>query len=185
VERSFVDEAQNLRILPNPDIDRTTTTSNKNQFTRSEKDMFKALRTVSEVFPGPNHHRSEDANILIILLSFLSTSGKITKEFLSRGATPRVRWSSDGMTVETAATGIGLTSELCNLLSDLPRLDNAFDDLETRAIVSKHADETYSLSSTIPHRLHRELSVEQLSYWKCQALIVVYRTIPWKYIEPL
>lgn len=203
VERSFIDETHKLTLHQNTNIDMTKLPgSNKNNFTPSGMNMCtctalrrfpdallssmtSSLTTLSGAIPESNHICSEDANILLLLLSFLDTAEKIPVELLSRGATPRKRWSSQGMIEETSAIDAGLSPEICSLLSDIPRLGNAFKILEMRAIVSKHADQAYILTKSISHLLHGELSAQQLSFWKLQALIVAYRAIPWKYIEPM
>ncbi|KND92894.1 hypothetical protein TOPH_02403 [Tolypocladium ophioglossoides CBS 100239] len=52
-----------------------------------------SLAAVSEAVPGSSSIRSEDANILLVLLSFLSPSEEIPLDLLFRGAMPRRRWT--------------------------------------------------------------------------------------------
>ncbi|KAI9146641.1 Calcium-dependent protein kinase 1 [Paramyrothecium foliicola] len=125
---------------------------------------------------------SEDAKVLLCLLSFLSTSDKIPLD-LVRGALPRKRWNEHGEIEEVNAVHIGLDPELRGLLSDAPRLSNAFDELDSSLATSKHGDHTYTLNEAVASRVRGELDAEHFSFWKRQALIITYRAIPWKYIE--
>lgn len=82
------------------------------------------------------------------------------------------------------AVPAGLAPELYNLLSDIPRLDNAFHELNLSSAVLKNSDQTYTLDEIVASRIRERLSTENLSFYNHQALIVAYRAIPWKYIEP-
>ncbi|KAI5455731.1 hypothetical protein BGZ63DRAFT_368306 [Mariannaea sp. PMI_226] len=142
-----------------------------------------SLAAVSESVPGSSHIHSEDANILLVFLSVLAISEKIPLDLLFRGATPRRRWNVYGEIEEVDAVPAGLAPELCSLLSDIPRLDNAFHELGLSTAVSKKSDQTYILDEAVASRIRERLSTENLSFFNCQALIVAYRAIPWKYLE--
>jgi hypothetical protein len=142
----------------------------------------------------PNHHgglrpwqsdiRSEDASTLLILLSFLK-SEKIPLELLFRGATPRKRWNVQGEIEEVDAIHTGLVPESGSLLSDVTRLSNAFHGLDLLSTVSKNSDQTYTVDEAVVARIRESLSPELHSFWRFQALVIVSRSTPWKYIEKL
>ncbi|KND92895.1 hypothetical protein TOPH_02403 [Tolypocladium ophioglossoides CBS 100239] len=73
---------------------------------------------------------------------------------------------------------------MVSLLSDTLRLGNAFHELDQSSTVSKNSDQTYILTVAIAGCIRESLSPEHLSFWREQALIVAYRAIPWKYVEP-
>ncbi|KAF5974095.1 hypothetical protein FBULB1_7927 [Fusarium bulbicola] len=128
---------------------------------------------------------SEDASILLAFLSVLAVSEKVPLDLLSRGATPRRRWNMHGEMEEVDTIPSGLVPELCSLLSGTSRLSDAFHELELSSAVSKNIDETYTLDEIIASRIRVRLSPENRLFYRSQALVVVYRAIPWKYIEPV
>jgi hypothetical protein len=85
---------------------------------------------------------------------------------------------------EIDALGTGLASELAKLLSDNQRLDNAFQELNRSSIVSKYAEDTYKLDESVSRRVRAHFSPQDDLFWTLQALIVAYRAVPWKYLEP-
>lgn len=131
---------------------------------------------------GSGSALSDDANTLLVLLSFLSTPDKIPLE-LFRGAMPQKRWTTLGEIHELDAIEVGLDPKLRELLSDNPKLTSSFHELELLLAVSKGEDQTYTLNEDVARRAREKLSTEDHSFWRCQALIVAYRAIPWKYIE--
>ena len=133
--------------------------------------------------PGSIDIRSEDAKVLLILLSFLATSEKIPLDLLFRGATPRKRWNELGEIEEVDAIHAGLVPELGSLLSDIPRLNNTFHELVLSSAVSENSDQVYTVDEAVA-RVHESLSPELHSFWRYHALVIAYRAIPWKYIEP-
>jgi hypothetical protein len=142
-----------------------------------------SLAAVSKAVHGRSNTHSEDAGILLILLSFLK-SEKIPLELLSCGATPRKRWNVQGEIEEVDAIHAGLVPELGSLLSDVTRLNNAFHELDISSVVSKDLDHTYRVDDAVVGRIHRSLSPELHYFWRFQALVIVFRSISWKYIEP-
>jgi hypothetical protein len=142
-----------------------------------------SLAAVSEAILGSSHIHSEDANILLTLLSFFTTSEKIPLDLLFRGGTPRRRWTVQGEIEGVDTFHAGLAPELGSLLSDIQRLGNAFHELDLSSAVSKNSDETYTLNEAVAGRVRGSLSPELLYFWRYQALTVAYRAIPWKYIE--
>ncbi|KAF5619782.1 hypothetical protein F52700_11610 [Fusarium sp. NRRL 52700] len=144
-----------------------------------------SIAAVSETFPGSNGGYSEDASILLAFLSVLAVSEKVPLDLLSRGAAPRRRWNMRGEIEEVDAVAAGLAPEVYSLLSGSSRLSDAFHELELSSAVSKNVDETYNLDESIASRIRERLLPEDLLFFRTQALIVVYRAIPWKYIEPV
>jgi hypothetical protein len=143
-----------------------------------------SLNAASKTLPRPSNTHSEDANILLVLLCFLATREKIPVNLLFRGAKPQKRWNVHGQVEEMDAICAGLDSELGRLLSDIPRLSSAFNELDLSSVVSKHSDQTYTVDEAVVGRIRKGLSPELHAFWRCQALILAYRSIPWKYIEP-
>lgn len=142
-----------------------------------------SLAAVSDDILGPGGVHSEDAKLLLLLLSFLSTSDKIPVN-LFRGAVPRKRWNAQGKIEEVDAVHAGLAPELRSFLSHTPRLSNSFHELDLLSAISKnHHDQTYTLDDALASRVRERLRLEDHSFWRCQALLVAYRAIPWKYIE--
>jgi hypothetical protein len=126
---------------------------------------------------------SDDAKRLLLLLSFLAAE-EIPVDLLVRGATPRRRWDIQGEIEGVDALRAGLDPELGSFLSDTLRLSNAFFELDLLSAVSKNSGQTYTLNEAVAGRIHESLPPEHRSFWRCQALVVAYRAIPWKYIEP-
>ncbi|GAB0132576.1 hypothetical protein EsDP_00001008 [Epichloe bromicola] len=142
-----------------------------------------ALSATSEAVCG--RLQSEDARILLALLSFFSTLDKIPANLLSRGTAPCKRWTSQGGIEEVDANHMGLPPELQALLSDTTRLEHSFRTLELSSAVTKHHDQTYTIDNTVTSHIHERLPAEDLCFWRHQAVVVVYRAVPWKYIEPV
>ncbi|RSL49133.1 hypothetical protein CEP53_009263 [Fusarium sp. AF-6] len=105
-------------------------------------------------------------------------------DLLSRGAAPRKRWTTLGGIEEVDAVHTGLAPELRSLLSDDKRLESVFDGLGLSSVVSRDHDQNYTLDETIASHARESVPAEDFPFWRCQALIVSYRAIPWKYIEP-
>ncbi|KAF2787055.1 hypothetical protein K505DRAFT_354071 [Melanomma pulvis-pyrius CBS 109.77] len=143
----------------------------------------RSLTAMSEAVPGSSFKHSEDANTLLIVLSFFSTSEKIPLDLLPRGAAPRKRWTEQGVVVQVDAIRDGLVPELCSLLLDMPRLSEALQELESSASIVLDSKEIYTLNEAVANCVCKKLSAEHFSFWKCQALIVTYRAVPWKYLE--
>ncbi|PTD04502.1 hypothetical protein HYE67_001031 [Fusarium culmorum] len=142
-----------------------------------------ALEAASQSLFDESSNRSEDASVLLVLLSFFSHCEKIPLDLFVRGSTPRKRWTVEGNIEFANATRVGLASELVDLLSDAQRLTRAFDELCQSAAVLRYPDETYHLNEDMSARVHRSLVPDTLPFWRQQALVVAYRAIPWKYIE--
>lgn len=139
--------------------------------------------SVSEAIAKLSDNHSEDANILLVLLSFLSTSENVPLHLLFRGATPRRRWTVSGDVKDSGPIHAGLAPQLGSFLSDIRRLGNAFHELELSSAVSEDSDQIYTVNDAVVRRVQEGLSSECVHFWRCQALIVAYRAIPWKYLE--
>lgn len=126
----------------------------------------------------------DDAHILLALLSFFPTTEKVPLDLLVRGATPRQRWTAQGEIEELQAIENGLCPELQTLLSDVSRVRDAFDVLQSQSVVSL-LDQACLVHEQIVCRVRETLPTEYTVFWRCQALIVSYRAIPWKHIESL
>ncbi|KAH8722857.1 hypothetical protein GQ44DRAFT_729252 [Phaeosphaeriaceae sp. PMI808] len=117
-------------------------------------------------------------------MSFLPTCKEVPLELLFRGATPRRRWTVQGEGEESDAIASGLCLELQNLLSDQSKMLNAVQELDLLPAASGF-DQPYGLNEQVTLRVRENVPIEQVLFWRCQALIVVYRAIPWKYLEPI
>lgn len=126
---------------------------------------------------------SEDAGLLLVLLCFLANS-EVSLYLPFRGANPRRRWDEHGEIGETDALCSGLHSELVHLLSNIVKLGNALDELVSLSVISRNADQTYMVDQAVVTRVSDSLPPELHSFWRLQALVVAYRSIPWKYLEP-
>lgn len=201
VEDPFLDETHlfpsnpklilNTKDMPQPNQGSLTSTPPSTSLDLSAKfeadpDFWKlqSLKAATEALPRLSDANLDDANLLLVFLCFLADHEKISVDFLFRGATPRKRWSEHGGIEEMDANRAGLSQELARLLSDISRLSNAFHELELLSVVSKHSDQTYTVDEVVVGHIRASLSPELLSIWRGQALIVAYRSIPWKYIEP-
>lgn len=142
-----------------------------------------ALEAVSSYLFDEHSSRSEDASILLVLMSFFSPYDKIPLDLLVRGSTNRRRWTADGKIETVDAIPVGLVPELAELLSDASRLSNIFEELCRVSAILKYSDDAYHLNEDMSARIHESLDPKGLSFWRQQALIVAYRAIPWKYIE--
>lgn len=127
---------------------------------------------------------NDDARILLVLLSFFPTTEKVPLDLLIRGAAPRQRWTAQGEIKELQAVERGLCLELQTLLSDVSRVRDAFDVLQSQSVVSL-LDQACSVHEQVSCRVRETIPNEYAVFWRGQALIVSYRAIPWKHIEPL
>jgi hypothetical protein len=142
-----------------------------------------ALEAASHFLYDESSTRSEDASVLLVLLSFFSPYEKIPFDLCARGSTPRKRWTVEGEIELVDATKVGLAPGLIDLLADTQRLTQAFVELCQSAAIFIYPDETYHLNEDMSARVHRSLASDALPFWRQQALIVAYRAIPWKYLE--
>lgn len=78
----------------------------------------------------------------------------------------------------------GLEPELANLLSDTLKLTRAFHNLTQISAVSEFADHSYTVIGSTPDRILETLNPELQSFWRRQALIVAYKSVSWRYLEP-
>ncbi|KAI3320953.1 hypothetical protein HD806DRAFT_504076 [Xylariaceae sp. AK1471] len=140
------------------------------------------LHVASEVIFKPGVTFSHDAQLVLLLSSFLSTSEKIHRHLLLRGAACRGRWSEQG---EIEEVGADCADDLSALLSDTQRVAHALYELNQASEVLEHFDQTYRMNEATAARIHAALSAEQRLFWKHQALVIVYRAIPWNYIESI
>lgn len=123
-----------------------------------------------------------DGMLLLILLCFFS-SCKMSLDLLSRGGSPRRRWAKDGEIEEVSARHVGLLTDLERLLSDDSRLRRAAHELQIMLVISR-SDDLYTLDAAIRARVLDRLPPELHSSWRQQALVIVHRLVPWKYLEP-
>jgi hypothetical protein len=142
-----------------------------------------SIAAASEALPGVGGIHSEDTKLLLVLLCFLASS-EVPLDLLFRGASPRRRWNEHGEIEEADALYSGLHSELVHLLSSMAKLSNAFGELVALSAVSRNSDQTYIVDQAVLACVSDSLPPELHSFWRLQALIVVYRSIPWKYLEP-
>ncbi|EDU40707.1 hypothetical protein PtrSN002B_006043 [Pyrenophora tritici-repentis] len=138
----------------------------------------------SQTILGSSTIISADANTLLLLLSFLSPNDPVPLDLLSRGATPRKRWTAYGEIEEFSAEKSGLSPELSSLLSDDSRICDAIAELKRRSVVTE-SEQMYTADEEVASQLRASLSVESRTFWKYQALIATYRAFPWKYLESL
>jgi hypothetical protein len=171
-------------MLQLPSEDRSSESCSTPQHISKPQNTWKApsLNAVAEAIPGSSGFHSDDANMLLLILSFFSTRNELTLDLLFRGAMPRKRWTSAGEVEELDATRVGLDQELIGLLSDTSRLARAFHELEaSRSVLSDSG--SYSLNEDFGSCIRDHLPQECLAFWKLQALVVAYRAISWKFIE--
>jgi len=132
--------------------------------------------TVSRV-PAP------DDSTLLLTLACMLADHEFSLDILSRGAAPRERWTEQGEVGEMAASYAGLADDLCSFLSDPSRLRRAVDELERASTFARTSDNVYTLDASVRARVLAELAPDVACFWRQQALIVTYRSIPWKYLE--
>lgn len=125
---------------------------------------------------------SEDSRFLLILVCMLDSSA-FSPTFLSFGATTRKRWTEQGHIGNAAC--VGLVSELRTLLSDVSRLQGAFDELENGSMLTKACDDRYTVDAATRSRVLTTLLPEAKQFWRCQAFFVICHAVPWKYLESL
>jgi hypothetical protein len=152
----------------------------------AEASMWKhpTLEAASKALLRSNSACSDDAKILFVVLSFFASCEKIPEDLLIRGSTSRRRWNWCGEIEEVAAIEAGLISELGSLLPDTARLNVAFHELMQLSAISEVSSHVYMIDNDIATRVHESLCPEMITFWSEQALILTYRAIPWKYIEP-
>lgn len=142
-----------------------------------------SLNATSKAISRSHTLYSKDTGILLTFLSFLSTSNKVPLDLLIRGATARKRWSAEGSIEEKEANHNDLSRELCTLLLDPTRLQSSLNKLASSSAVLDNGDGTYTVNESIANDIAENVSAEVISFWRCQALVVVCRAISWKYIE--
>lgn len=103
---------------------------------------------------------------------------------LRHGATPRKRWNTRGGVEDVDPICSGLDPELGGLLSDTPRLTSAFHKLSLASAVLETLDQAYSVTEAVVATIHEILTPQLHPFWRRQALIVAYKSISWRYLEP-
>ena len=141
----------------------------------------RAMAATSRFVPELSDIGDGGAHVVLALLSFLPTNKKLPLDLLFRGATPRMRWTAQGETEELQAIESGLDPKLQELLSNVSRVHDAINKLNSWSVVT-FSDQTWSLDEQLACSVRRAL-FEDTVYWKHQALIITYRAIPWKHIE--
>jgi len=141
-----------------------------------------SVAAASGALPGAIEAHSENAKLLLVLLCFLASS-KVPIYLLHGGASPRRRWNDHGEFEEASAAHVGLHSELVDLLSSIAELDSTLCELMSISAISENSDQTYTLNRAVQDHVSNYLPPELHSFWRLQALIAAYRSIPWKYIE--
>lgn len=126
---------------------------------------------------------TKDAEKLARLVSYLSPEHGIPYSLLYRGGSPRLQWSVHGDSRAVKATHMGLSEELTNLLSNGATLRAALDSLLATGLVHSD-DDAYKLNKEVASSIRENTAACDSEFWKCQALIVASRAIPWKYLEP-
>jgi hypothetical protein len=124
-----------------------------------------------------------DESLLLILLCFFND--EVSLDVLSRGASPRKRWTRQGEIENIGPSRMGLAPDLQFLLSDRTRLEIAADELEKHSAITKNFNETYTVISVIRNHILDQLPRQLHSFWRLQALIIAYRAVPWKHLEPM
>lgn len=141
-----------------------------------------SLTAVSEALPQLGEAGSEGARILLVLLCFLTRS-EVPLTLCIRGATPRKRWNGSGEIEEVEALHTGLVPELVHTLSSPADLNNALHFLQSESAISRNSDTICFVDPTISARISDNLPLELQSFWRLQALVIAFRSIPWKYLE--
>ncbi|KAK2006163.1 hypothetical protein LZ32DRAFT_544532 [Colletotrichum eremochloae] len=138
--------------------------------------------TVGSAASDPiGHQPPDDANLLLVLASFLAPGKEIPLDLFISGAGARIRWGSDGKLTESRSL---VDAELSSVLADRPRLENAFKMLCSSGTIKKIEPDTFSVSPDTCEAILTRLDNDQRQFWKQQALIVAYRALTWKYLEP-
>ncbi|KAI8712832.1 hypothetical protein NCS52_01382600 [Fusarium sp. LHS14.1] len=132
--------------------------------------------------PQTTADKDNDSNKLLDLSSFLAPA-KIPLNFLIRGSTSRERWNSKGDIERVEASDVGLPSDLSRILSYEPRLVSIINRLPDAYL--KTSDQLYEVDEEIADLTRKRHAPDDQTRWKNWALIVTYRSIPWKYLEPL
>lgn len=122
----------------------------------------------------------DDSSKLLNLSSFLAPT-KIPFSLLIRGSSPRNRWNSQGDIESVDASAVGLPSALANVLSNQQSLVSAMTRLPHAYIKISH--QLYEVDGEIAHLARQRHAPDDQTHWKNRALIVAYRSIPWKYLE--
>lgn len=151
-------------------------------FYDSTNDTWKALSKAIAEQARPGLKRA-DESLLLILLCFLNH--EVSLDVLFRGASSRKRWTKKGEKENAGPSRMGLAKDLQLLLSDRPRLEMAFHGLEKRSAIKKNHNEIYTVISVIRNHILDQLPRQLHSFWRLQALIIAYRAVPWKHLEPM
>ncbi|KAM5367854.1 hypothetical protein ACJZ2D_009765 [Fusarium nematophilum] len=130
----------------------------------------------------PRYSRCQDSNDLLNLSSFLSPT-KIPFSLLIRGSSSRNRWNPKGDVERVDASAVGLASDLCNLLSNQPKLETALNGLPYADV--DISDQFYKVDQEIAALARQRHYPDDQTRWRNWALTVTYRSIPWKYLEPV
>ncbi|UPK95507.1 hypothetical protein LCI18_006442 [Fusarium solani-melongenae] len=122
----------------------------------------------------------DDSSKLLNLSSFLGPT-KIPFSLLIRGSSSRNRWNSQGNIDTVDAGAVGLPSDLANVLSSQRSLASAMHRLPHAYI--KISNKLYEVDRDIANLARRRHTPDDRARWRNWALIVTYRSIPWKYLE--
>uniref|UniRef100_A0A093URQ6 Uncharacterized protein n=1 Tax=Talaromyces marneffei PM1 TaxID=1077442 RepID=A0A093URQ6_TALMA len=148
----------------------------------STDDTWKAMSKAIAERARPGLMRTDESLLLILLCFF---NHEVSLDVLCRGASSRQRWTRQGENENTGPSSMGLAKDLQFLLSDYTRLKIAAHELEKHSTITKNYNETYTVISVIRNHIIDQLPRQLHSFWRLQALIIAYRAVPWKHLEPM
>lgn len=100
-------------------------------------------------------------------------------------STPRKRWDARGEIEEVDASHVGLATCVGRLLSDNAQLRNLLLELIQCSDIREGREDTFQVNKDACDRARKLLPAELHRFWKTRALIFAYRSITWKFLEPV
>ena len=133
-------------------------------------------------------NESDDASMLLLLLSFLNPS-RIEEVMLCRGTSPQRRWNEDGTACEVNAEDEGVASDLVQLLQDEMRLDQAVEKLRSFSLISltmgKNDRRLFLIHPLVQYCATQRIPSAKACYWTKQAISLVCHALPRNhYLDP-
>lgn len=147
-------------------------------------DLLASMAQNTQLLPGLVV--SEPTNTLLMLLCFLAPSVQVSLHHLHLGTASRKRWDTRGEMEEVEAVRAGLSPELLRLLDTPSVLATSLEELCRVNVVGKVPgnSDMYALNEVLRARIRDSLPLDLQTYLRSQALLLTYRAVPWKYLEP-
>lgn len=141
-----------------------------------------SVEAAFQVVPELRSAQAADAGYLLVFLCFLADS-PVPLELLSRGATPRKRWSDSGSIEETDVLLYDLSPVIVTICSSSSKLKDVLSQLRSLSAITETSEHTFRVDRTLADVILTAVPIGFHHTWRLQACIMACHSVPWKYLE--